>query len=110
MTAVIRRGTWSVGLRYPDLFAALVPVAGYYDYPFTVPDNICDLDDVPVWAFQGTINETLPLDAEQQIVEALEKCGGNVEFTVYPEAGLDFEALVYENSNLYTWLLSKTLE
>ena len=75
-------GTWSVGLRYPDLFAALVPVARYYDYPFTVPDNICDLDDVPVWAFQGTINETLPLDAEQQIVEALEKCGGNVEFTV----------------------------
>ena len=46
-------GTWVNGLRHPDRFAALVPVAGYYGYPFAVPENICDLKDVPVWAFHG---------------------------------------------------------
>jgi predicted peptidase len=29
-------GTWVIGLRYPDRFAALVPVMGYYGWPFAV--------------------------------------------------------------------------
>ncbi|HLO18126.1 MAG TPA: PHB depolymerase family esterase, partial [Anaerolineales bacterium] len=57
-------GTWEIGLRYPNRFAALVPVMGYYGYPFEVPANICDLKDVPIWAFHGDNDELIPLDAE----------------------------------------------
>ena len=103
-------GTWEIGLRYPDRFAALAPVSGYYDYPFTVPENICDLKDVPVWAFHGANDEIIPLDAEQQLVDALEDCGGNVQFTVYPDAGHDIEGIVYDTPELFTWLLAQKLE
>lgn len=41
-------GTWVIGLHRLDRFAALVPVMGYYGWPFTVPENICDLVGVPV--------------------------------------------------------------
>jgi len=103
-------GTWAMGLDDPDRFAALVPVAGYYGYPFTLPENICDLQDVPVWAFHGGKDENVPLDAEQQIFDALQKCGGDVQFTIYPDDGHDIEDLVYGNPDLYSWLLSKKLE
>ena len=100
-------GTWEIGLRYPDRFAALVPVMGYYGWPFSVPDNICDLQDVPVWAFHGAKDEKLPLEVEQQIVDALEECGGNVQFTVYPDGGHDIDEQVYARRDLYEWLLSQ---
>jgi predicted peptidase len=44
-------------LQYPDRLAALVPIAGYYGWPYTNPENICDLKDVPVWAFHGAEDE-----------------------------------------------------
>ena len=100
-------GTWEIGLRYPDRFAALAPVMGYYGWPFSVPENICDLKDVPVWAFHGAKDEKLPLEVEQQIVDALRDCGGNVEFTIYPDGGHDIDEDVYASQELYDWLLSQ---
>ena len=103
-------GVWEIGLRYPERFAALVPVAGYYGYPFHVPDKICNLKNVPIWAFHGDQDQVVPLEAEQSLVKALEACGGNVQLTVFPNAGHDIENEVYESPSLYTWMLSQTLE
>lgn len=103
-------GTWEIGLRYPDYFAALVPVMGFYGYPFEVPDNICDLKDVPVWAFHGESDLTVPLAAEQGLVEALRACGGDVQFTIYPGAGHNVESQVYKTPELYEWMLAQSLE
>jgi predicted peptidase len=35
----------------------------------------------------------------------LKSVGGNVRFTVYPEAGHDSWTETYNNPELYTWLL-----
>ena len=103
-------GVWELGLRYPDRFAALVPVMGYYGWPFTVPENICDLKHVPVWAFHGALDKTIPLDAQQQIVDALRDCGGDVEFTIFPDQGHNIEGEAYNTSELYEWLLAQSLD
>ena len=103
-------GVWTIGLRYPDRFAALVPAAGYYNWPFVVPENICDLKDIPVWVFHGAKDDVIPLDAEQMLVDALQDCGGNVQFTVYSDAGHDVDEIVYDTPELFTWLLSQQLE
>ena len=99
-------GTWEIGLRNPGRFAALVPVMGYYGYPFTVPDNICDLKTVPIWAFHGAKDETVPLDAEESLVKALQACEGDVRLTVYPDAGHDIATEVYTRPDIYTWMSS----
>lgn len=105
-------GTWEVGLRYPERFAALVPVIGYYDWnsPSKVPENICDLKDVPVWAFHGENDTKIPLAAQQTLVDALKACGGNVKFTVFPNYGHDIEIPAYTEPGLYDWLLAQSLK
>jgi predicted esterase len=102
-------GTWEIAVRYPGRFAALVPVMGYYDWPFSVPDIICDLAAVPVWAFHGAKDELIPLEAEQSLVDALQACGGDVQFTVYPDAGHDLKSERVYTQELYDWLLSHSL-
>lgn len=103
-------GTWALGLAYPGRFAALAPVMGYFSWPFAVPENICDLKDVPVWAFHAENDEVVPLEAEQMLVDALETCGGNVQFTVDPDAGHDFDGPVYSGTELFDWFLAQSLE
>jgi poly(3-hydroxybutyrate) depolymerase len=101
-------GAWEIGVRHPDLFAALVSISGYYGWPVSVPDNICDLKKVPVWAFHGAEDELIPLDAEQMLVDALKACGGDVRFTVFPDIGHDLRTEQVYTSELYAWLLEQS--
>jgi predicted esterase len=103
-------GTWSIGLRHPERFAALAPVMGYYGWPFSVPENICDLTDIPVWAFHGEKDETAPLDAEQNLVDALEACGGDVQFTIFPDVDHDLNQEKVYSSELYEWFLEQSVK
>jgi predicted peptidase len=98
-------GVWTIGLRNPTYFAALAPVAGYFDYPFTVPENICDLQDVPVWAFHGGRDDIIPVEAAQGLVDALNACGGNAQITISPGMKIDVPYKVYTDPELYTWLI-----
>jgi len=67
-------GAWGIGLQHPEYFAALVPIMGYDGWPYIVPENICDLKGVPIWAFHGAKDEVMPIDAQQILIDALEAC------------------------------------
>jgi len=106
-------GTWAYGLQNPGRFAALVPVMGFLGDTsgFFIPDNICELKDVPIWAFHGAQDPIVPLDAEEGIVNALKACGGDVQFTIYPDGDHDISGRVYNNNpELYEWLLAQSLQ
>jgi predicted peptidase len=100
-------GVWAIGLRHPEYFAALAPVTGYFDYPFEVPENICELKDTPVRAFHGGRDQIIPVEAEQELVDALVACGGNAQLTVSQDMKIDVQYNVYENPELYDWFLSQ---
>ncbi len=100
-------GVWQLGLRHPELFAALAPVAGYASYPFEVPKNICDLKDVPVWAFHGKRDPYVPVEVEQDLVDALNACGGEAQVTVSSDMKNDVPFKVYADPALYEWLLEQ---
>jgi len=93
-------GTWSLGCAYPERFAAIAPICGGGE-----PDKACKLKDVPVWAFHGARDETVPLRKSQEMVEAVRACGGNAKLTVYPEAGHDSWTQTYDSQELYDWFL-----
>jgi len=103
-------GVWAIGLRYPEYFAALAPVSGYYSYPFEVPETICDLKDVPVWAFHGGRDHYVPVDIEQELVDALIACGGNAQYSISQDMKTDVLYKVYAGSELYEWFLAQTPE
>lgn len=101
-------GTMQLALQNPDRYAALVPIAGGFEYGrFVVPDNVCVLKDVPLWVFHGALDDlVLPLQSEQ-MVEAIQECGGDVKFTLYPDADHYSWDETYANPDLYKWLLQQ---
>ena len=97
-------GTWAVAIAAPDRFAAIAPICGGGD-----PSRVGVLRHLPVWAFHGARDPIVPLQRRTvEMVEALRQCGGNVRFTVYPEAGHDAWTATYANPELYAWFLAHT--
>jgi predicted peptidase len=102
-------GTWKLALRYPRRFAAIVPIAGGHTFGSdSVPEKICDLKDTPVWAFHGALDTAVLPSQSEVMVEALRACGGDVQFTLYPDAEHDSWTETYRNPELYAWLLQHT--
>ncbi|MBN1293020.1 MAG: prolyl oligopeptidase family serine peptidase [Candidatus Latescibacteria bacterium] len=93
-------GTWSLAFEYPDRFAALAPVCGggnrYLVYT---------IKDVPVWVFHGELDTSVPVERGKEMVETLEKIGGNVKATFYPGRGHDCWHETYNDPILYEWFL-----
>ena len=102
-------GTWSVGVKNPGRFAALVPVCGggqRFDLHRLDRPQKAALPSLGVWAFHGAKDPTVPLEESERMVAALQKAGvTDLQFTVYPEAKHDSWTETYANPDLYTWLL-----
>jgi len=94
-------GTWALGARYGDRFAAIAPVCGGGTLPMTLK-----LADMPIWAFHGARDKVVPVEESEQMVKMINDRGGNAKLTVYPDAGHDSWTETYDNPELYDWLLS----
>lgn len=56
-------GTWYLATKYPERFAAIVPIASGGD-----PEKACALKDVPVWAFHGAKDDVIPPEESEEMV------------------------------------------
>ena len=93
-------GTWNWSATEPHRFAAIAPVCGGGK-----PQDALKLKNLPVWTFHGARDNIVPLSESEDMVAALQACGGNVKFTVYPEAEHDSWTQTYNNPELYKWFL-----
>ena len=92
---------WNLAMEYPHRFAAIAPICGR-----GIPEGAHRIKHLPVWVFHGAKDKLRPVKASEDMVTALKAVGGNVKFTVYPEAGHDAWTQTYDNPELYEWLLS----
>jgi predicted peptidase len=97
-------GTWDLLASYPGKFAAAMPISGPGD-----PAAAEKMKGTPIWVFHGAKDPGSPIAKSEEMVEALKKAGGNVKFTVYPEAGHDAWTETYNNEEVYKWLLEQKL-
>ena len=102
-------GTWSTALTHPELFAAAVPICGGGNpgvlLHFGQPAKLEALKRLPIWAFHGVKDPTVPVAESQKMVKAVQDIGGNAKLTTYPEAQHDSWTETYANPELYRWLL-----
>jgi predicted peptidase len=101
-------GTWSLGLTYPERFAAIAPICGGGEtigLLLADPKKARALKSLGVWAFHGAKDPVVPLDESQRMVDALKRLGNDPKFTIYPEAGHDSWTETYNNQDLYRWFL-----
>ncbi|MDH3601747.1 MAG: prolyl oligopeptidase family serine peptidase [Candidatus Tectomicrobia bacterium] len=94
-------GTWELATAYPSRFAAIAPLCGVGD-----PEHAYLLKAIPAWVFHGAKDDVVKPEESEQMVEALKGCGGNVQFTLYPEADHDVWTETYGNPELYEWFLN----
>jgi predicted peptidase len=95
-------GTWSLAAAHPEKFAAIVPVCGGGK-----TSDASKLATLPIWAFHGAKDPTVPVKNSREMVAALKAVGGNVKYTEYPEAQHDCWTETYNNPELYKWLLDQ---
>lgn len=95
-------GSWEMTARYPEVFAAAVPICGRGD-----PQAGSRLKSTPFWVFHGAKDVGVPLKFSQTMVDAVTKAGGQAQLTVYPEAGHDSWTETYNNDAVYEWLLAQ---
>lgn len=97
-------GTWALAMAQPRRFAAIVPICGGGCLQQLL---VARLKPVPVWCFHGAKDPVVPLAESQVLVNGLKETGGNVRFTVYPDAGHDAWTQTYEDPAVWDWLLSQ---
>ncbi len=95
-------GTWALANYSPQRFAAIAPVCGGGETFWAR-----DLKSLPIWVFHGAKDQAVPLKRSQDMVDALEKQGADIKFTIYPDAGHDSWTATYDNPDFYAWLLEQ---
>lgn len=87
--------TWEIGMRYPDLFAGLLPMASGGD-----ASRAGKLIKTPIWAFV-TSSERENFDG---IVVAVKNAGGNIHLTVTPTPGHDCWTDAFRVHHIMDWM------
>jgi len=95
-------GTWDLCTKYPEKFAAAVPICGSGN-----PAVAAKMKDIPTWVFHGDKDTAVKIEGSQKMVDALKAAGGDVQFTIYPGVGHDSWTKTYDNPELYKWLLKQ---
>jgi predicted peptidase len=92
-------GTWSMAAKYPDKWAAIVPICG--------GGNVKDAEkikDIPCWVFHGDADKAVAVDKSREMVAALKDAGGKPKYDEYPGVGHNSWEKAYANKELFDWL------
>jgi len=113
-------GTWYLGNKFPDRFAALVPICAYVSgfdpyFPSIYPENEGDrytmlaqsVLSVPTWIVHGDADSVVSVEESRKMVEAFSSLGIKVNYTELPGVGHNAWDAAYADSSLVTWLFSQ---
>jgi predicted peptidase len=114
-------GSWVLGARHADLWAAVGPVCGYVaarrrDAAGRIPADAFGgsaaelakpLASTPVWAFHGAIDDVVPVAETETMIAALREAGGTPKVTIVPEVGHGVWSRAYEDPEFAAWLFAQ---
>ncbi len=98
-------GTWELGMTFNKYFSALAPICGG-----GMEWKAGQLANVPIKAFHGVLDPTVPVKRSIEMVKSVNKAGGKATLTLYGKVGHNSWDLAYTGSELVDWLLSHTNE
>jgi Predicted peptidase len=97
-------GTWDLITRFPDRFAAAVPICGGGD------ERVVDrIKRIPIWAFHGAEDDVVPPRQSRKMVAALQAVGATPGYTEYPGVKHGSWSPAYKDPNLMPWLMKQRL-
>ena len=96
-------GTWDAISRYPDRFAAAVPVCGGGD-----EKQAARLARLPIWCFHGDADTAVPVARSRNMIAAIQAAGGAPKYTEYPGVGHNAWDRAYADPALLAWLFAQS--
>ena len=97
-------GSWALATKDPRRFAAVVPICGWGN-----PADARRLVDVPIWAFHGRQDTSVPPGGSRKMVSAIRKASGKkVKLTVYPDADHDSWTRTYDDPKVWQWMFAQS--
>jgi predicted peptidase len=125
-------GSWYLAAKYPNKFAAVVPLSGGVVTPnvqplaslkslmpaemfalYSAPDPYAAfakaVGRTPVWIFHGGQDDTIDVNESRRMAAALKAAGGTVKYTEYPEEKHFIADRVFTNAEFWKWLMEQRL-
>ena len=94
--------TYDLLMRYPEKFAAGIPVCGWGD---TTKAN--EIKDIPLWIFHSDDDDIVKVEHSRKMHNALLEVGGKSKYTEYTGIKHDSWVKAYKEPDLFEWLFSK---
>jgi predicted peptidase len=93
-------GTWRLAAEHADLFAAAVPICGGGD-----SRDADKLKYLPIWAWHGAADHTVPAQRSIDMVEAIKKAGSTtIRLTTLEGIGHVSWQAAYASPDVWQWL------
>jgi predicted peptidase len=95
-------GTFEIVRRNPSLFAAAFPICGGAE-----PSTASKLTKVKWWVFHGDADAVVPFAFSQTMVDALQKAGADVKFSLYSGVNHNSWDNAFAEPTLLPWLFAQ---
>lgn len=104
-------GTFNYAITYPEDMTAIVPLAGGVSAPYM--PNVCNLKDIPTWAFHSIDDTRVPYQRSKSAIDAIANCNGSIVpiLTTYDNNyDHSISEITYhgnEGHDIYSWMLQQ---
>lgn len=96
-------GSWDLAIRFPQRFAAVVPICGGGD-----ERQAARLSKVPLWAYHGSADKAVPVERSRSMINAIRAAGGNPKYTELEGVGHDSWTAAYTDSEgVVPWMFAQ---
>ena len=92
-------GSWELAMAYPEMFSCVAPICGG-----GMSWRADRLKTLPIRAFHGENDGVVPPSHSVEMVDKVNRAGGEAELTLYPGVGHDSWKKAYE-SGVIEWML-----
>jgi predicted peptidase len=103
-------GSWSLGTKYPERFAAIVPICGggeQIPVLLASKEKKAAMKGMGIWAFHGGKDLLVPVEESQRMTNLLMRAGcKDVKVTVYPDLEHDSWTRAYSEPEIWNWFLA----
>ena len=98
-------GTYDLAIRYPELFAAAIPICGTVN-----ADRLKAAKKVKFRIFHGDADNVVPVSGSRRAYKALKSAGADVEYFEFPGVGHESWKLAFELPDFMKWLFFQKKE
>ena len=98
-------GTYDMTIRYPELFAAAIPICGTVN-----PTRLKSAKDVKFRIFHGDADNVVPVSGSRQAYKALKTAGADVKYTEFPGVTHGSWNPAFSLPDFMSWLFSQKKE